>query len=186
MAQTSSAEVYRENLESQVLLSGQVNDGHGPLDSQRDLIRAIDDLDDTRSTGAGPRSDEPDSPISSTSSNPPINALPNTSETASTPFLPSTSIASSSSSSLLSPSSTPSLSFSSSDDPSPSISEDDSFFSERMCTPKEAKTISIQKDGYCAVTKREVGWKDDDDDCPEGMALEGYRKGIPIYYVTAG
>lgn len=47
-------------------------------------------------------------------------------------------------------------------------------------------TISLQYDGYCAVTKREFGWKDDDDECPERMTLEGYMKENPIYCVASG
>ncbi|KUI70145.1 SET domain-containing protein 5 [Cytospora mali] len=55
-----------------------------------------------------------------------------------------------------------------------------------MYTQKEAKEVSIWTGGYCAVTNWEVGRKGADSDCPQGIALQGYRKGVPVYYVTAG
>lgn len=178
MPKTLPGEIHQDYVESQVLTPDQIDGRHGLLDYHDDLHQALRGLDDTGGTSSVPTTDELDTPPSPTPFNEANDTPTDTTETF--------SVSSSSSSSLPSQSLTSPRSSSFSDSSSPFASEDDSPLSKRLCTPTEAKATSLQKDGYCAVIVREVGWKDDDDDYPEGMVLEGYSKDIPICYVTAG
>lgn len=190
---------------SQILACDQANDGYGPLDSQDGFNQAHQGHDHSDESRSGPDSDTTDCVTTSTAvkdataptylmaftasmlATLPLNtssATPNTSLVGPIPSCHSVSPASmrSLSSSFSSPP------FPTSTDSSPFVSDDNTMSEEQMYVPKEAKEISIQTDGYCAVRKRGVDSKDEDeeDDCPEGMSLEGYRKGQPVYYVTAG
>lgn len=175
MTNASSAEPHQKGMEPQTLSLDQLDNIHVQLD---DHDRQLGH-DDNSGAGFGLRIGQPDglmSPTSSTTCNLPLGTSLTTTKTPSTHSLPSISLLSSSSSSQPSESLPPSLSFSSSDHSSPSASEtseDDAFSQKQIYNLKETKEISMLNNGHGTVTKRDVGWKAEDDNYPEDVVLEG-------------
>lgn len=174
MINASSAELYQMGMEHQILSLDQVDNGQAQFDSHDRHLGH----DYNGGAGFGLRIGQPDdlmSPTSPTTCNLPLDTPSTTTKTLSAHSLHSISLLSCSPSSQPSESLPPSLSFSSSDHSSPcasETSEDDAISPKQIYSLKEAKETSMLDNGHGTVTKRDVGWKDVDDNCPQDVVLE--------------